>query len=64
VGENKRIRKQLASTKRIQAEHKAKIEAELQKPNPDYGLIAYWSREMKGREKTILCLRSKLAGGN
>jgi hypothetical protein len=29
VGDNKRIRKQLASIERIQAEHKAKIEAEL-----------------------------------
>ena len=49
MGENKKLRKQILSLLAVISEHEQKIAIELQKPNPDTGLVWYWQKEIAGR---------------
>jgi len=44
MGRNRQIRKKIEGHRRMVAEHRAKIEQELDSLNPREGLIAYWQR--------------------
>ncbi len=41
-------------------EHRAKVEKELQSPNPRQSLIAYWHKRIRQVELAILSLEEKL----
>jgi peptidoglycan hydrolase CwlO-like protein len=53
VGENKRLRKQIASLSAKVDEHILKTAEELRKPNPDQGLIRKWKGEIQEWQKQI-----------
>jgi peptidoglycan hydrolase CwlO-like protein len=53
VGENKRLRKQIASLGARVDEHMVKIAKESEKPNPDQGWIDHWQGEIRGWQKQI-----------
>jgi hypothetical protein len=42
----KQLKKQVTGAKRPLEKHTRKIQNELQKPNPDWGRIRHWEREM------------------
>ena len=62
MGENKKLRKQILSLLAVISEHEQKIAIELQKPNPDTGLVWYWQKEIAGRQKEISRKLEKLGG--
>ena len=43
--------------------HRNKISAELDKPQPDFGLIEHWESEIRGHLKIIERLKKRLPGG-
>ncbi len=53
MGDNKRLRKQIASLVAQVNRHILKIAGELRKPQPDQGYIEGWKKEVQGWEKQI-----------
>jgi peptidoglycan hydrolase CwlO-like protein len=53
VGENKRLRKQIAGLNAKVDEHILKTAEELRKPNPEEGLIRKWKGEIQEWQKQI-----------
>ena len=60
MSKNKGYRKRLASLEGLLIEHYLKLGAEEAKPQPDFGLVTYWKKEIAGRLKEINRLRRKL----
>jgi len=60
MGRNKEIRKKIDGHRRMLREHRAKVEEEGKRPNPDYHLIANWERRIRIVEMEILRLEEKL----
>ena len=60
MGRNKEIRKKIDGHRSMVREHRAKIEEERKRPNPDYGLIANWERRIRIVELEILRLEERL----
>jgi molybdate-binding protein len=56
TGGNKDLRKKIRGYELQASEHHRKIAAELAKPQPDYGRIRYWERELRGFEATLVRL--------
>jgi hypothetical protein len=54
VPKNKHNRKVTATDQLRIEEHRQKIEGELSKPQPDYGLIEYWLSEIRAFEAAIV----------
>jgi hypothetical protein len=63
VGANKHTRKKLASEVSFIEVHRNKISAELDKDQPDFGLIEHWESEIRGHLKIIERLKKRLPGG-
>lgn len=63
MGDNKKFRKQIASWLERIAEHETKIAEELEKPNPDQGLIDKWRKEILTFEASIAKVARRLPGG-
>ncbi len=60
MGRNKEIRKKIDGHRRMVREHRAKVEEERGRQNPDYGLIANWERRIRIVEMEILRLEERL----
>lgn len=60
MGKNKRYRKRVAGLKAEIDLHEQKIAFELQKVNPDAGLIQHWSKEIRGWQNEIAHLQRRL----
>jgi hypothetical protein len=60
MGRNKEIRKKIDGHRRRVREHRAKVEEEQRRPDPDYGLIANWERRIRIVETEILRLEERL----
>ena len=60
MGKNKRYRKRVAGLQAAITLHEQKIAFELQKANPDAGLIQHWSKEIQGWQNEIIRLRQRL----
>jgi hypothetical protein len=63
VGKNKHNRKVIATNQLRIEEHRQKIEGELMKPQPDYGLIEYWLNEIRAFEAAIVRRQKRLPRG-
>lgn len=46
MGKNRDLKKRIESMEQRIQEHRAKIGAETRNPDPDYGLIRFWEREI------------------
>ncbi|WP_240695333.1 hypothetical protein [Thermus caldilimi] len=62
VGINKHIRKRLEGLERQIQAHQEKIRAELEKSQPDWGLIGKWEREIRVWERERRRLIRRLRG--
>ena len=60
MGRNKEIRKKIEGHQRMLAEHRAKIQRELDTAKPRRELIAYWERRIRDVDQRILLLEEKL----
>lgn len=60
MGEAGRIKERRNEQAKRRAEHLEAIADELAKPNPNYGLIRYWEREVRGWDKTLERLDKRL----
>jgi len=60
MGRNKEIRKKIDGHQLMVREHRAKVEEERRRSNPDYGLIANWERRIRIVEMEILRLEERL----
>jgi peptidoglycan hydrolase CwlO-like protein len=60
VGENKRLKKQIASLQAQVNEHHIKIAKELEKPQPDQADIEGWKKEIRGWDRQIEKKRRRL----
>jgi len=60
MGRNKEIRRKIDGHRRMVQEHRAKVEEEGRRPNPDYGLIANWQGRIRIVEVEILRLEERL----
>ncbi|ALJ91204.1 hypothetical protein TO73_1361 [Thermus aquaticus Y51MC23] len=50
MGKNKHLRKRLAGLEHQILRHHQKIQAELEKASPDWGLIGKWEKEIRAWE--------------
>jgi hypothetical protein len=60
MGRNQEILKKIEGHRKMVREHRAKVEDELRKPNPDRALIAYWQKRIHVVELEILRLEERL----
>jgi hypothetical protein len=59
MGRNQEILKKIEGHRKMVREHRAKVEGELRKPNPDRGLITYWQKRIHIVELEILRLEER-----
>ena len=62
VGQNKRLRKRLQGLEYQIQVHQEKVRRELGKPQPDWGLIVKWEREIRAWEEERRRLIRRLRG--
>ena len=60
MSKNKHTRKVIAGYLRTVVGRQAKIEAEVQKPAPDFGAIRKWEKEIDAARKQMRKLRKRL----
>ena len=62
MGRNKHLRKVIKAKLRNIQDHIDKINSELDKPEPNIGLIRKWQKDIKGFEKEVSKYTAKLPG--
>jgi hypothetical protein len=60
MGRNKHNRKRLVGLQSVIASHEEKIAEEMNRANPDLGLIAHWMKEIRGWQKESQRLKRRL----
>ncbi len=63
MGENKKLRKQIAGWLKQIDKHEAKIAAELEKPNPNHERVAKRRKDVRIFESNIAKAARRLPGG-
>jgi hypothetical protein len=53
MGKRKKILLKIEDKRRFIAQHQAKIDLELMKPNPDQALVRHWQSEIRGARRSI-----------
>lgn len=62
MGRNKQLRKRITGQLRTIAEHQAKIERELAKPNPNLLRIGKWQKDIDIARRAVRKLEQRLEG--